>query len=98
MRFTRSVTPALCRGSVVRMKSSNETSSRRHAVRNTSSIRSQYASGSSPSSLAFLNTFCECSSFPIRNSVSKPQSRLYRAMTSAQIFSYDVPRCGWLFT
>ena len=31
MRVASSVTPALCRGSVVRMKSSNEMSSRRHA-------------------------------------------------------------------
>ena len=36
---------------------------------------------------AFLKTFCECSSLPIKNRVSIPQSRLYRAMTSATIFS-----------
>ena len=71
-----SVTPALCRGSVVRMKSSNDTSSCAHVLRNSRSIWSQYASGSSPSSAAFLNTFCECSSLPIRKRVSKPHSRL----------------------
>ena len=34
----------------------------------------------------------------IRNLVGTPVSRLYRAMTSAVIFSYAVPRCGRLFT
>ena len=33
---------------------------------NTRSISSQYASGSCPSSCARRNTFCECSSLPIR--------------------------------
>jgi hypothetical protein len=72
---------------VVRMKSSNDRSRLAQVARNTSSIRSQYASGSRPSSWARRNTFCECSSFPIRKWVSSPFNRWYRATMSAQIFS-----------
>ena len=97
IRRTNAWTPARWRGSVVRMKSSNEMSRCFQTSRNSCSIRSQYASGSSPSSRAFRNTFWECSSFPMTKWVSTPHSRLYRAITSAAIFSYAVPRWGRLF-
>ena len=75
-RDTRAVTLVRWRASVVRMKSSNEMSSRAQTSLNAVSMPSQKASGSTPSSRARWNTFCECSSLPIMKRVSTPQSRL----------------------
>ncbi len=98
MRSKSSRTERAWRSSVVWMKSSYETSRAFQTARNSSDIMRQYSSGSRPRPLASRSTFVECSSFPMRNRTSKPARRLYRAMQSAPIFSYAVPRCGFWFT
>ena len=61
-------------------------------------MRSQYARGSSPSSFALRNTFCECSSSPITNWTFKPGEPLVARDDVGGNLSYAVPRCGRLLT
>ena len=88
----------MCRGSVVRMKSSLEKFIRAASSRKLPDTRSVKACGSRPAAAAAFSTFCPCSSVPVRNLTVWPSSRLNRASTSQASVVYMWPMCGTSLT
>ena len=81
----------------------DEIESRRHIAWNAAPTSSTRACGAISRSAAVCDTFCPCSSIPIRNQTWSPRSRRYRAIASAPTRQFPVnrhkvrsgPRNGW---
>ena len=76
-------TPAWCRGSVVRMKSSLVIERVRHSSWYRLTTRSASSLGRKPCCFAVRSIFWPCSSVPVRKRTSRPHIRLYLATVSA---------------
>ena len=85
IRRHSSAQDTLCRSSVVRIHSSNDTPIFTAMSRKSAETLSVKDCGSMPASRAAFSTFWPCSSVPVRKNTSNPSSRFHRAITSAAI-------------